>query len=552
MAQEKRIVVIGGVAAGATAAARAKRLDATAKVTIVEAGRYVSFANCGLPYFVSRDIEKRSELILQTPEGFMARYGVEVLLNTRAVAIDRAAQTIALAGPDGQASIPYDSLILAQGGSPFMPPIQGIEADHVFRLWTIPDMDAVHKFIGERSPTHALVVGGGFIGLEAAEAFVERGLSTTVVELTPHVMPPADAEFGTMIGKAFAASGARVITGRSVKSLRPGVATLDDGTEVPADLVLVSAGVKPNTELARSTGLTIGSSGGLVVDEHLRTSDPHIWAAGDMLEIVNRVSGKPTRVPLAGPANRQGRIAATNALGGSMRYAGAVGTSVFKAFDHTFAMTGLSEKAALAQGIDARSVAVHRDHHVGYYPGAEEISLKLVYEHGTGRLLGAQAFGKFGVDKRIDVAATAIAGTLTIDDLAELDLAYAPPYGAANDPINMAAFVAQNDESGYAPIVSAAEALKLAQAGTATIVDVRTNGDRRKLPVDAGVHIPLDELDWRMDEIPAGPLLLLSRAGYESHIALRKFVTAGRTDVRNITGGALSLSLAPGFVPGSN
>lgn len=552
MAQEKRIVVIGGVAAGATAAARAKRLDATAKVTIVEAGRYVSFANCGLPYFVSRDIEKRSELILQTPEGFMARYGVEVLLNTRAVGIDRAARTIAVAGPDGQASIPYDSLILAQGGSPFMPPIQGIEADHVFRLWTIPDMDAVHKFIGERSPAHALVVGGGFIGLEAAEAFVERGLSTTVVELTPHVMPPADAEFGAMIGKAFAASGATVITGRSVKSLRPGVATLDDGSEVPADLVLVSAGVKPNTELARSAGLTIGASGGLVVDEHLRTSDPHIWAAGDMLEIVNRVSGKPTRVPLAGPANRQGRIAATNALGGSMRYAGAVGTSVFKAFDHTFAMTGLSEKAALAQGIDARAVAVHRGHHVGYYPGAEEISLKLVYEHGTGRLLGAQAFGKFGVDKRIDVAATAIAGTLTIDDLAELDLAYAPPYGAANDPINMAAFVAQNDESGYAPIVSAAEALKLAQAGTATIVDVRTNGDRRKLPVDAGVHIPLDELDWRIDEVPAGPLLLLSRAGYESHIALRKLVTAGRTDVRNITGGALSLSLAPGFVPGSN
>ncbi|HUW68911.1 MAG TPA: FAD-dependent oxidoreductase [bacterium] len=552
MAQEKRIVVIGGVAAGATAAARAKRMDATAKVTIVEAGRYVSFANCGLPYFVSRDIEKRSELILQTPEGFLARYGVEVLLNTRAVGIDRGARTVAIVGPEGNGSIPYDALILAQGGTPFMPPIQGLEADHVFRLWTIPDMDAVHKFINERAPKHALVVGGGFIGLEAAEAFMERELSTTVVELTPHVMPPADAEFGAMIGKVFAASGATVITGRSVKSLRPGVATLDDGTEVPADLVLVSAGVKPNTELAKSAGLTIGASGGLVVDEHMRTNDPFIWAAGDMLEIINRVSGKPTRVPLAGPANRQGRIAATNALGGSMRYAGAIGTSVFKSFDHTFAMTGLSEKAAITQGIDARSVTVHRDHHVGYYPGAEEISLKLVYEHGSGRLLGAQAFGKLGVDKRIDVAATAIAGKLTIDDMAELDLAYAPPYGAANDPLNMAAFVAQNDESGYAPVVSAAEALKLAKAGTATIVDVRTNGDRRRLPVDAGAHIPLDELDWRIDEIPAGPLLLLSRAGYESHIALRKFMMAGRSDVKNITGGALSLSLAPGFVPGTN
>lgn len=553
MAQEKNIVVIGGVAAGATAAARAKRLDASAKVTIIEAGRYVSFANCGLPYFVSRDIEKRSELILQTPEGFLARYGVDVLLNTRAVGIDRGARTVAVVGPDGaQSSVPYDALILAQGGSPFMPPIQGLELDHVFRLWTIPDMDAVHKFINERAPKHALVVGGGFIGLEAAEAFVERGLSTTVVELTPHVMPPADAEFGAMIGRVFAASGATVVTGRSVKSLRAGVATLDDGTELQADIVLVSAGVKPNIEPAKSAGLALGSSGGLVVDEYMRTSDPHIWAAGDMVEIVNRVSGKPTRVPLAGPANRQGRIAATNALGGSLRYPGAVGTSVFKAFDHTFAMTGLSEKAAVALGFDTRQVTVHRDHHVGYYPGAEEISLKLVYEHGSGTLLGVQAFGKLGVDKRIDVAATAIAGKLTIDDLAELDLAYAPPYGAANDPINMAAFVAQNDESGYAPVVSAGEALKLAASGAATMVDVRTNGDRRRLPVDAGVHIPLDELDWRIDEVPSGPLLILSRAGYESHIAVRKFMSSGRTDVKNITGGALSLSLAPGFVPGSN
>ncbi|PKL08444.1 MAG: CoA-disulfide reductase [Spirochaetae bacterium HGW-Spirochaetae-7] len=558
MAKEvKRLIIIGGVAAGATAAARAKRIDATASVTIVEAGRYVSFANCGLPYFISRDIEKRSELILQTPEGFTARYGVEVLLETRAISIDRAARTVTVRGPLGESKLPYDSLILAQGGSPFMPPIDGSDADHVFRLWTIPDMDAVHKFMGERSPASALVIGGGFIGLEAAEAFIARGLATTIVELTPYVMPPADAEFGAMIGKAFEAAGASVITGRSVKSLRKsadgkgGVAVLDNGTEISADVVLVSAGVKPNVDLAKSASLAIGPTGGLVVDEYMRTSDEHVWAAGDMVETVNRISGKPARVPLAGPANRQGRIAATNALGGSMRYAGAAGTSVFKVLEHTFAMTGLSEKAASALQLDAATATVHRYNHVSYYPGAEEMSLKIVYERGSGRLLGAQAFGKQGVDKRIDVAATAIAAGLGIDDLAELDLAYAPPFGAANDPMNMVAFVAQNAESGYAPVVSATEAWKLVSGGKATIVDVRTNGERRKAPVPGNVHIPLDEFDWRMEELPSGPLLLLSRAGYESHIALRKLMQAGRVDVKNISGGALSLALVTGFAAGT-
>jgi len=549
MSDEKRIVIIGGVAAGATAAARAKRLDAGAKVTIIEGGRYVSFANCGLPYFVSRDIDKRSALILQTPEGFMARYGVEVLLETRATGIDRAAKTVSVTGPAGTSLVPYDSLILAQGGTPFMPPMEGSDADHVFRLWTIPDMDAVHKYIGERAPKTALVVGGGFIGLEAAEAFVARGLATTIVELTPHVMPPADAEFGALIGRAFESAGARVVTGRSVKAIRPGFVTLDDGSEIAADIVLVSAGVRPNVDLAKAAGLTMGTTGALVVDEYMKTSDPSIWAAGDMVEIMNRVSGKPARVPLAGPANRQGRIAATNAMGGSMRYAGAAGTSVFKAVEMTFAMTGLSEKAARALGIDAANATVHRYHHVSYYPGAEEMSLKIIYERGTGKLLGAQAFGKEGVDKRIDVAATALAGGMTIDDLAELDLAYAPPYGAANDPINMAAFAAQNAESGYAPTIPAAEAWKLASDGAASIIDLSTNGERRKLPVPCAAHIPLDELDWRMDELPAGPLLLLSRAGYESHIALRKLTGGGRDKVYNISGGALSLELVPGFVP---
>ncbi len=546
----KRLVIIGGVAAGATAAARAKRLDPGAEVTVIEAGRYVSFANCGLPYHVSGDIERRGALLLQTPEGFKARYGVSALIKTKATSIDRQARTVSVSGPEGESTLPYDALILAQGASPVLPPIKGIEAGHVFRLWTIPDMDAIQSFIAERSPRTALVIGGGFIGLEAAEAFAARGLSTTVVEAFEHPMPPADPEFGELIKRAFAAGGVSMVTGRTVSAIGADTATLDDGSVLRADIVLVSAGARPNVELAKAAGLAVGRTGGLLVDETLRTSDPFIWAAGDMIEIRNRVSGSPTRVPLAGPANRQGRIAATNALGGSMRYDGSSGTSVFKAMDSTFAMTGLSEKAAKAQGLSAAAVTVHRYHHVSYYPGATELSLKLVYERGSGRILGVQAFGKDGVDKRVDAAAAALAGKLTIDELAELDLAYAPPYGAANDPLNVAAFAAQNAESGYAPTVSAEEAVRRWRAGEASLVDLRTVGDRRRLDLPASVAMPLDELDWRLDELPDGPLLLVSRAGYESHIALRKLTGLGRKDAYNVSGGALSLDLVPELTKG--
>ncbi len=541
--QIQKLVIIGGVAAGATAAARARRIDPNASITIVEAGSYVSFANCGLPYFISRDIEKRGSLILQTPEGFKARYGVDVLLKTRASSIDRAKQTVSVEGPEGSYSLPYDSLILAQGGSPFVPPMDGLDGKHVFKLWTLHDMDAIHSYIQEHNPKSAVVVGGGFIGLEAAEAFIKRGLSTSIIELSQHIMPPADPEFGAMIAQSFQKAGARVVTGHSVKAIGTDSVTLDNGDTVQADIVLVSAGVKPNTALAQASGLSVGASGGLLVDKYLRTEDEHIWAAGDMIEIQHRVSGKAVRVPLAGPANRQGRIAASNALGFSMEYRGAQGTSIFKALDDTFAQTGLSEKAAKALGLDVGVSVVHRNHHVGYFPGAQELSLKIVYEKSTGRLVGAEAFGPQGADKRIDVAATALAGNLTIDDLAELDLAYAPPYGAANDPMNMAAFAAQNDQSGYAPLVSAQEAWKLHTEKLATVIDVRTNGEKRKLPLADFIHIPLDELLWRKDELPAGPILLLSRAGYESHIALRSLSKDKQRVVKNISGGAISLSL---------
>ena len=304
-----KLLIVGGVAGGATAAARARRLSETAEITVLERGPYVSYANCGLPYFVSRDIEKRSKLLLQTPEGFESRYGVKVLVETEALEIDRAGKRVRARGPAGESWIPYDSLILAQGGTPVMPAVPGIDAPHVFRMWTVPDMDRIHAQIEAAKPATAVIAGGGFIGLEMAEAFVQRGIATTVVELLPRVMSAMDPEFGGLIAARLEAHGVRVVTGTGVKAVHAGSreVELGDGARIPADIVLFSVGVRPELGLARQAGLAIGSAGGLQVDEHLRTSDPHIWAAGDMNEIVHKVSGRTVRIPLAGPANRQGQ-----------------------------------------------------------------------------------------------------------------------------------------------------------------------------------------------------------------------------------------------------
>jgi NADPH-dependent 2,4-dienoyl-CoA reductase/sulfur reductase-like enzyme len=472
-----RLLVIGGVAGGATAAARARRVDEHADITLIERGPYVSYANCGLPYFISRDIEIRSTLLLQTPEGFEARYGVKALVDTEALELDRVAKRVRVRGPSGEAWLEYDKLILAQGGNPVMPSLPGVDGVHVFKLWTVPDMDRLDRFITEREPKTAVVVGGGFIGLEMAEALQKRGLRTSVVELLPTVMSVMDREFGVQIAAELLAAGLSVVTGVSVKAVHPADHTVElaDGRRLPADLVLFSVGVRPELTLAKSAGLEIGASGGLVVDSHLKTSDGSIFAAGDMIEVEHKVSGRRVRLPLAGPANRQGRIAASSALGLNTSYGGALGTSVVKVFEATAGMTGLSERSAREAGFDVGVAVIHKDHHAGYYPGGRELSLKLVYERKTARILGAQAFGHAGVDKRIDVLATALHGKMTVHDLAELDLAYAPPYSSANDPINLVAFVAENDLSGFSPLITAAQ-LKVALASKVPplVVDVRT------------------------------------------------------------------------------
>lgn len=542
-----KLVIIGGVAAGATAAARARRIDEDAEIIIIEKGPYVSFANCGLPYRISGDIARRGQLILQTAEGFFARYRVQVMLNTEAVRIDTQAKQVIVRTQNGESAVSYDKLILAQGGSPVRPPIEGIDSANVFNLWTIPDTDRIEAFIKEKAPAHAVVVGGGFIGLEAAEAFSKRGLSTTLVELMDQVMPPADPEFAAQIEETLASHNIRVITGHSVSRIDPESRqiVLNDGTTVPADMVLLAAGVRPNLVLARQAGLEIGPSGGLAVDEFLRTSNPDIYAAGDMIEVVRRPDGARVRIPLAGPANRQGRIAATNALGGSMKYRGALGTSVVKVMDATFSMTGLSEKAAAASGIPAGAVTIHKAHHATYYPGYEDLSLKIVFSKKDGRILGAQAFGKAGVEKRIDVLAVAIQAEMTLEDVAEFDLAYAPPYSSANDPMQMAAFAALNYLSGFSSFVTAREAAELIASKKVKVLDVRTYMEYLNGHVAQSIHIPLDELRDRIDEVPDSDLLILSKAGFEGHLAYRQLVQHGKKSVRYISGGYMSLRLLP-------
>ena len=544
-----KIVIVGGVAGGATAAARARRISEEAEITVVERGPYVSYANCGLPYFISRDIEKRSELLLQTPEGFAARYGVRVLLETEAIEIDRSGKRVLVRGKDGESWLAYDKLILAQGGNPITPAMPGADAPYVFKLWTVPDMDRMHATIEKDKPRTAVVVGGGFIGLEMAEALKKRGLATTVVELLPSVMATMDPEFGHQIASVLAENGVKVLTSVKVESIDDRAVVLGDGRRLPADLVLFSVGVRPELALARKAGLEIGPSGGLLVDDHLRTTDPDIYAAGDMLEVLHKVSGRRVRVPLAGPANRQGRIAASNALGLDMRYSGALGTSAVKIFEATAAMTGLSERAAREAGFAVGVAVIYKGHHAGYYPGAEELSLKLVYDKKSARLLGAQAFGRAGVDKRIDVIATALAGKLTLQDLAELDLAYAPPYSTANDPVNLAAFIGLNDLSGFSPLVSAAELkAELAKAEPPLVLDVRTLREYEMSHLDGAMHIPVDDLRFESDRLPRNQrVLVYCRSGFRAHLAVRMLKEKGFADVANVTGGHLAMLAEGGF-----
>ena len=541
----RKILIIGGVAGGATAAARARRSDELAEITILERGGYISFANCGLPYYISGEIKSRSNLILQTPDSFYSRYRILVRLGTEAIQINRQEKFVLVKSIKGEEKVFYDKLILSQGANPILPSIPNISNENAFTLRDIDDMDRIHNFIDSNSPKSAVVVGAGFIGLEMAEALVERGLKVSLVEKYEHVMPIADPEFAESIKRTLVEKGINVITSDSAMGYEPSAKNLilESGAKIPAEMILFSIGVRPELELAKQSGLEIGKTGGVIVNEFMESSDSSIYVVGDMAEITNRITGAKTRIPLAGPANRQGRIAGANACGERKKYSGSIGSSVVKIFNKVYAMTGLTEKQT--QNIPASSVTVHPNHHAGYYPGSKQLSLKLTYSNETGKVLGAQAFGEEGVEKRVDVIATAILGGLHIEDLEELDLCYAPPFSSANDPVNMAAFVSSNDRQGFSPTVTVKEFLNsYAKDKSLYVLDVRNPNEFSAGKFPTAVNIPLPDLRKRLSEVPKDKEIFIHcQVGFRGHLAARILLQSGFSKVYNISGGFKSIEL---------
>ncbi len=540
----EKIVIVGGVAAGATAAAKVRRISPDAQITMLEAGPDISFANCGLPYYIGGDIKSRSKLILQSPESFKEQYNVDVHVHTLVSAIDKYNHVIkTLDTRSGeQKSFEYTKLILAQGGRPIKPTLPGADASHVFTLWTLEDMDKIASFIDEKKPKTAVVVGGGFIGLEMVEALVKRGLKVNVVEMMPHVMAVMEAETAGFIETEMLSYGVGIHTGAGVTEIGTRSVKLDNGKTLDADMVLLSIGVRPTLQLAKETGLEMGEAGGLLVNEYMQTSDADIFGAGDMVEIEHRVNGKKVRIPLAGPANRQGRIAAENALGGKHSYKGSIGTSIVRVFEAVAGTTGLSLKQARTLGIEAEAVVIHKEHHTSYYPGAEQVTVMLVFDKKTGVILGGQTAGYEGADRRLDVIATAAANKLTVSDLADVDFAYSPPLGTANDAINMAAYTAENKISGFSQSVTVSDLDAFVEGKNPIFIDVRDIFAYEKTHIMGAMHIPLELLSDKLSSIPANrPVIVYDETGKKGHQALRTLIGAGFTDVTNISGGHASL-----------
>ena len=542
-----KLVIVGGVAGGATAAGRARRLDENAEITLIEGSGHISFANCGLPYHIGGEIVKRDALLLRTPQDLWNRYRVKALVNTKVTAVDRSKKIVTYTQDGRTHEIAYDKLILSQGGDPMKPQVAGLENVPHFSLRWVEDMDAIIAQMERAEHKHATVVGGGFIGIEVAEALRHKHFAVTLVEFAPNVMPNLDPEFSNLARRELEAHGVTVRTQTTITSAaKGGSLTLSDGSTVQTDLIVFAAGVRPETSLAKEMGLEIGKTGGVIVNDFMQSSDADVYVVGDMAEIQNRITHTATRIPLAGPANRQGRLAAENALmGNRCRYRGATGSAVIKIFDKTLAFTGLTEKGAKQNNVAAQVVTIHGNNHAGYYPNAERIALKLVFSPADGRVLGAQAFGPQGTEKRIDVIATAIVGWLTIYDLASLDLSYAPPYSSANDPVNMAAFQAMNHHSGLSPVISAAELL--ANRGNYAVIDVRGAGEIKHHPLESEYQIPVDHLRENLAVISRDkPLALLCQSGQRSYIAQRILKQSGFKDVFNITGGWLGVAAQQG------
>jgi NADPH-dependent 2,4-dienoyl-CoA reductase/sulfur reductase-like enzyme/rhodanese-related sulfurtransferase len=543
MSDPLRIVIVGGVAGGASAAARARRLSEAAEIIVFERGPHVSFANCGLPYHIAGVISDRQRLLVQTPESLRARFALDVRVNTEVLRIDRDAKEVVVRErPSGREYRQgYDALVLSPGAEPLRPRLPGSDDPRVRTLRNMADMDAILETLRADRAAPALVVGAGYIGLEMAEALRQRGTAVVLVEKLSHVMGVADPEMTAPLHDELRRNGVELRLETSVEGFEPEgdrlLARLSDGTRVACGLALLSVGVRPENRLAKEAGLEIGATGGIRVDQHMRTNDPAIWAVGDAVEVRDLVRDVPALIPLAGPANRQGRIAADSILGRNSRYTATQGTAICKVFDLAFGMTGASETALKRAAIAYRRVYVHPADHATYYPGAQPISLKLLFAPEDGRILGAQAVGKAGVDKRIDVIAMALRAGMSVYDLEDVELSYAPPFGSAKDPVNMAGFVAANVLRGDVTLWEPEELATLSPQQL--LIDVRTPQEFQQGTIEGAALLPVDELRGRLSELPRDKeLLLFCRVGLRGYVAARLLSQRGFR-VRNLSGGYL-------------
>lgn len=537
----KKVVIVGGVAGGASTAARLRRLSEDVEIILLERGEYISYANCGLPYYIGGKIEERDSLFVMTPEKFKARVNVDVRLQHEALLIDREKKEVEVLNRISGEKYrqPYDNLVLSPGAEPLHPPLPGIDSPGIFSLRSVSDTDRIYNFIEEKEPRKAVVVGAGYIGMEMAENLRHRGMEVTLVELVPQVLPPVDSDMAVLVQQYIRALGLGLRLGDRVKEFHlrenGGLAVdLGNGEHLEADLVILSIGVKPEIKLAGEAGLEVER--GIVVNEYMQTSDPAIYALGDAVEVKNLVTGKPAVIPLAGPANKQGRIVANNIAGHRDEYRGTQGTSVLKIFDMTVATTGVNERTLDIEKIAYRSVIVHPSDHASYYPGASPLSLKLLFDPG-GNILGAQAVGFSGVEKRIDVIATALRSGATVYDLQELELAYAPQYSSAKDPVNIAGFVASNLLRKDYRTIEAAVLLKMEQEDV-QILDVREREEYELGYVSHSINIPLGELRKRLNELdPSKKIITYCSVGLRSYLALRILFLNGFGNVLNLNGG---------------
>lgn len=537
-----KTIIIGGVAGGASAAARLRRLDEQAEIVLLERGEFISFANCGLPYYIGGEITQQGNLTLQTPESFRQRFGVDVRVFNEAVSIDPAAKSVTVTDRRTGRTYTetYDNLILSPGAAPIRPPVPGVDSDRVFTLRNIPDTLRIKRFMEAYHPRRAVIIGGGYIGVEMAENLKRAGLEVAIAEQADHLIASLDRDMAADVHRYMREAGIALHLGNGVTAIRETgnglIVDLQKGS-LPADMVILSVGVKPETEIASRAGIACNPRGSILVDAHMRTNFPSIYAVGDAVEVQEFNTGRPAFIPLAGPANKQGRIAADHIAGIPAVYTGTQGSAVLKIMDMTVAATGLSEKAARAAGIDYDKTYTYSGSHAAYYPGATNMSLKILWDKKTLKLLGAQAVGFDGVDKRIDVLATALRLGAAVTDLTRLELCYAPPFGSAKDPVNMAGFVAENVTGGLLKQFFWDEVDSLPRDGSVTLLDVRTRTEAARGSIPGFINIPLDSLRQRLGEIPTDrPVYVHCHSGLRSYIACRMLTGSG-CDCYNLAGG---------------